>query len=203
MTLDHRGCRATGAVSVLAAILLLGTPGCSPTGVATGAGATVATASQTEKGIQSAATDLRIRTEINHYLFQKNVELFGTVTLAVEKGRVLLTGAVEKPEDRIEATRLAWQASGVREVINEIQVRDAASFTDRANDIVINKRIQGKLLVDKEIRSINYSIDTVNTVVYIFGVARSQAELDRVINHARNVDYVTNVVNYATLSGGQ
>lgn len=178
----------------------LGVAGCGPTGLAVGAGASVATASQTEKGITAAARDLRIRTEINHYLFQKNVDLFGAVSLSVESGRVLLTGAVEKPEDRIEATRLSWQAEGVREVINEIQVRDGASLTDRAQDVVINKRLQGTLLFDKDIKSINFSTDTVNGVVYLFGVARNQRELDRVINHARNLEYVTNVVSYVTVS---
>jgi len=177
--------------------------GCSATGVATGAGATVATAGQTEKGIGSAAIDLRIRTEINHYLFQKDVDLFGAVSLAVEEGRVLLTGQVPKADDRIEATRLAWQAAGVREVINEIQVQDAASITDRARDVFINKSLQGQLLLDKDIRSINYSTDTVNTVVYLFGTARSQAELDRVINHARNIQYVSNVVSYVTVTSSQ
>lgn len=187
-----------GAIGLCAVGLSLA--GCGPTGIAVGAGASVATASQTEKGISAAATDLRIRTEINHYLFQKNVDLFSAVSLSVESARVLLTGAVEKPEDRIEATRLAWRASGVREVINEVQVRDKASLTDRAQDIVINKRLQGTLLFDKEIKSINFSTDTVNGIVYIFGVARTQAELDRVINHARNLEYVTNVVSYVTVS---
>ncbi len=191
---------ASKQVMALFAFAMLALAGCGPTGAAIGAGATVATAGQTEKGIQAAATDLRIRTEINHYLFQKNVELFGAVALSVESARVLLTGSVENPEDRIEATRLAWQAAGVREVINEIQVRNSAGITDRAQDILINKRLQGTLLFDKDIKSINYSTDTVNGVVYVFGVARSQAELDRVINHARNLEYVTNVVSYVTVS---
>ena len=181
-------------------IMGLGLAGCGPTGLAVGAGASVATASQTEKGITVAARDLRIRTEINHYLFQKTVDLFSAVSLSVESGRVLLTGAVERPEDRIEATRLSWQADGVREVINEVQVRNGASLTDRAQDIVINKRLQGALLFDKDIKSINFSTDTVNGVVYLFGVARDQSELDRVINHARNLEYVTNVVSYVTVS---
>ncbi|MDG2285988.1 MAG: BON domain-containing protein [Alphaproteobacteria bacterium] len=180
-------------------LALLGLAACGATGVVVGAGATVATASQTDKGIEAAASDLRIRTEINHYLFQKDVDLFSSVALSVESGRVLLTGAVEKSDNRIEATRLAWKATGVREVINEIQVRDSASLKDRASDIVVNKRLQGTLLLDKEIKSINFSTDTVNGIVYLFGVARTQTELDRVINHARNIEYVSNVVSYVSL----
>jgi len=180
-------------------LAMLSLAACSPTGIAVGAGASVLTASQTDKGIRSTTTDLRIRTEINHYLFQKDIDLFGAVGLAVERGRVLLTGAVQNPENRIEATRLAWQAGGVREVINEIQVRDTASFIDRARDIVINKRLQGALLLDKDVKSINYSTDTVNGIVYLFGLARGQSELDRAINHARNIEYVVKVVSYVSL----
>lgn len=199
MTSDRLKSMASAVLAAIAGLALVGLAACGPTGVVVGAGATVATASQTEKGIQVAATDLRIRTEINHYLFQKDVDLFGSVALSVENGRVLLTGAVRTPENRIEATRLAWKAAGVREVINEIQVRDSASLTDRARDIVINKRLQGTLLLDNRVTSINYSTDTVNGIVYLFGVAQNQGELDRVINHARNIEYVTNVVSYVTL----
>jgi osmotically-inducible protein OsmY len=180
-------------------LAMLGLAACSPAGIAVGIGASLVTAAQTDKGIRSAAADLGIRTKINHYLFQKDVNLFGSVGLAVERGRVLLTGAVQKPENRIEATRLAWQAAGVREVINEIQVRDTASLTDRAQDILINKRLQAALLLDNDVKSINYSTDTVNGIVYLFGLARAQSELDRVINHARNIEYVAKVVNYVSL----
>lgn len=199
MTVDRLKSKMPVVIMAIAGMTLFTLAGCGPTGVAIGAGASVATASQTDKGIQAAATDLRIRTEINHYLFQKDVDLFSAVALSVENGRVLLTGAVQKPDDRIEATRLAWKAEGVREVINEIQVRDSASLTDRARDIVINKRLQGTLLLDNKVKSINFSTDTVNGIVYLFGVARNQGELDRVINHARNIEYVSNVVSYVSL----
>jgi osmotically-inducible protein OsmY len=199
MSPDRLKSKISMALFGIAGLGLLGVAACGPTGLVVGAGASVATASQTNKGIQAAATDLRIRTEINHYLFQKDVDLFGAVALSVENRRVLLTGSVEKPDNRIEATRLAWKAEGVREVINEIQVRDSASLTDRAHDILVNKRLQGTLLLDNEVKSINYSTDTVNGVVYLFGVARSQSELDRVINHARNIEYVSNVISYVSL----
>ena len=74
-----------------------------------------------------------------------------------------------------------------------------ALFTDRARDILINKRLQGMLLLDNDVKSINYSTDTVNGIVYLFGLARGQSELDRVINHARNIEYVAKVVSYVSL----
>jgi osmotically-inducible protein OsmY len=172
---------------------------CSPLGLAVGAGASVATASQTEKGLRQSAEDLRTRAEILHHLFQKNINLFSAVNVSVDKGRVLLTGGINNPRNRIEATKLAWRGTGVKEVINEIQVQDPSSVTDKAKDLLINKTLQARLLLNQEIKFINYSVDTVNSTVYLFGIAQNQAELERVVKLARSINYVENVVNYIIL----
>lgn len=184
---------------LLLASLTLG--GCTPVGMAVGAGATAGTASQSERGLKGTAEDLAVIAEINHYLFQTDVDLFSAVGLSVEDGRVLLTGSVRKPEDRIEAARLAWRADGVREVINEIQVTDNSDIVDKARDTWIETQLKTKLLFDSEISSINYDVDTVNGTVYIFGRAQDAAEQQRVIDHARNLDYVRNVVSYVRIKG--
>ena len=172
---------------------------CSPVGLAVGAGASLMTASQTEKGLKVSAKDLRIKTEINHNLFQKDHELFGAVKVSVDNGKVLITGSVPSPQDRIEISKLSWKVGNVREVINEVQVTNKASFTNRAKDLLINKSLQTQLLLDQSINFINFSVDTVNGVVYIFGIARDQAEINRIIKHARNINYVENIVNYMSV----
>lgn len=187
-------------LSILLVPALLG--GCTPVGVAVGAGATAATASQTERGLKGTAEDVTVQTEINHYLFQKNVDLFSSVSVSVEAGRVLLTGSVPKADDRIEAARLAWKADGVQEVINEIQVVDKSDIVDKARDSWIETKLDAKLLFDSEISSINYDIDVVNGTVYIFGIAQSNAEQQRVIDYARNIKYVRNVVSYVRIKDG-
>ena len=118
---------------------------CTPVGVAVGAGAKVISASQSERGLEGTAKDIALRTEINHYLFQSNVDLFASVGLSVSDGRVLLTGSVKKPEDRIEAARLTWKAENVREVINEIQVTDKTGLIDIARDTLIETQLEAKL----------------------------------------------------------
>lgn len=172
---------------------------CSPVGLAVGAGASLMTASQTEKGLKVSAKDLQIKTEINHNLFQKDHELFGAVKVSVDNGKVLITGSVPSPQDRIEISKLSWKVSNVREVINEVQVTNKASFTNRAKDLLINKSLQTQLLLDQSINFINFSVDTVNGVVYIFGIARDQTEINRIIKHARNINYVENIVNYMSV----
>lgn len=179
----------------------LGLGACTPIGAAVGVGAIAGTAGQSERGLEGTAKDIALSTEINHYLFQSNVDLFSAVGLSIKDGRVLLTGSVEKPEDRIEAARLAWKADGVREVINEIQVVDNSDIIDKARDTWIETQLETQLLFDGSIQSINYDIDTVNGTVYIFGTAQDNAEQQRVVNHARNLKYVRNVVSYVRIRG--
>ncbi|GAB4362222.1 MAG: BON domain-containing protein [Kiloniellaceae bacterium] len=181
-----------GGLAVLAA-------GCSPVGVAAGGAAVGATAAQTEKGFRRSVADTEIRIAINDLWFRADEEIFRKVNLQVQEGRVLLTGNVRLPEQRVEAVRLAWQAPGVREVINEIEVNDTSGLTDLARDTWIATQLKTKLLFDKDVSSIDYSIETVNQVIYLMGVARSQAELDRVVGHAKDIAYVRRVVNYVLL----
>ena len=180
-------------------IAIIGLNACSPLGVAVGAGASAVRASQTERGLKGSAEDLRTRAEVLHYLFQKDVDLFSAVSVSVTQGRILLTGKVKDPRDRIEATKLAWKAVGVIEVINELQITDNSSLTDTAKDILINKTLEARLLVDAKVKFINYTIDTVNGTVYLFGIAQNREELERVIAVVRQVNYVENIVNYVTL----
>ncbi len=191
------------------AILLLGlsiTPlslqGCSPIGIAAGVGATVGTAASQEGGLKNAARDTAIRLEISDFWFKKDLKIFSRLNLTVQDGRVLITGIVDNPDHRVDAVRLAWQAEGVSQVINEIQVRDEPrSWTQYGRDTWITTQLRGYITFDKHIQSINYSIDTVNGVVYLMGVGQDQAEIDRVIDHARNTAYVTQVISYVRLRG--
>lgn len=185
----------------VAALLVLGAAvaGCSVWGTAVGAGAVGATAAQTEKGFRRSMSDTEIRIAINDLWLKADEEMFRKVNLQVQEGRVLLSGNVRLPEQRVEAVRLAWRAPGVREVINEIQVNDTSGLGNLARDTWISTQLRSTLLVDKNVSSIDYSIETVNQVVYLMGVAQSQAELDRVLGHAKDIAYVRGVVSYVLL----
>ncbi len=119
--------------------------------------------------------------------------------VTVTDGRVFLTGRARTADQRVDAVRLAWQPDGVQEVVNEIQIDDASGLTDAATDTLITTRLRSRLLLDLDIKSGNYSIETVNQTVYVMGRARSQAELDRVLAHAREVPRVRRVVNHVRL----
>jgi len=160
-----------------------------------GAAATGVAASQ-ERGLGGAAGDLQIRTEINYLWLKHDEKMYTAVGLNVHEGRVLLTGKVPTPQARVDAVRLAWQAKNVKEVINEIQVEEPGGIGEYASDAWISNQLRARLLFDVDISSINYSVVTVDGTVYLMGIARSQAELDRVTTHARDISNVRRVISY-------
>jgi osmotically-inducible protein OsmY len=166
---------------------------------AIGAGAMTAVAASSEKGVGGTFEDTKIRATINSLWMDYNIDVWGQLALDVSEGRVLLTGKVDKPEHRVEAVRLAWRAEGVKEVINEIKVTDEGDIGNYSRDVWISTQLRTNLLLDKQVLSINYSIETVDQVVYLMGIARNQKELDVVVNYARSLSYVKQVVNYVIL----
>ncbi|MBI4184314.1 MAG: BON domain-containing protein [Proteobacteria bacterium] len=195
-----RGVRL-GARWFAAALAVLPLAACAPAGIVAGAGATATTAALQERGLKGAANDARIYAEVSDLLFKDSLDLYRQVGLEVSERRVLLTGSVPRVEGRIHAVELAWRVEGVKEVINEIRVADEGGLIDRATDLWISTRLSAELLLDKTVASINYNVETVNGVVYLIGVAQNQTELDRVIDHARNLRNVRQVVSYVRLKG--
>jgi osmotically-inducible protein OsmY len=188
-------------ILAFAIILLLTTTACTPLGMATGAGATIGIASQTEEGISGTASDIRIKILISDLWFRYSVEAFGKLSMTVQQGRVLITGIVQNPDQRVEAVRLAWQVEGVKQVINEIRVAQSEGLPGYVRDQWITARLRTALTFDSGVYSINYSIDTVQGNVYLMGIARDQAELDRVVEIARTIPRVRQVISYITLAG--
>jgi osmotically-inducible protein OsmY len=173
---------------------------CSTAGIAVGAGAATAVAASEERGLGGAVSDTAIEAQVNALLLQHDFETFRKVGVKSYEGRVLLTGLVERPQMRVDAVRLAWQANGVKEIINEIEVTDKGGAEAYARDVWISTQMRTKLLLDKEIKAINYSVETVGGTVYLMGFARSPAELARVEAHARNLAYVRRVVSYVRMA---
>lgn len=178
--------------------LCAGLGACVPL-IAGGAAATGMTVAK-EKSVGSSVDDTVIQTEINHYYLQSDIDnLFANVETRVDEGRVLLTGKVPTDHAALEAVRLAWKAKGVKEVINELKVTDKSSIRDYTKDAWISTQIKSKLLFEKNLKSINYSIETLNQEVYLFGIAQDQRELDKALTIARTVSGVKKVINHVIL----
>lgn len=153
-----------------------------------------------ERSVGNAVDDAGILLKIKERFAQKDSnDLLPNVEVKVVEGRVLLTGNVDKPESQITALNEVWQIAGVKEVINEIQINDKSGFSNYARDVWVSTQVRSRLLFGKNIRSVNYSVITVNQVVYLMGIAQDQAELDRATYVASTTSYVKKVVSYVRL----
>ena len=157
-------------------------------------------AASKEKGLGTTISDNIIKTKISNLIFKYDKELIAETKIFVNNGSVLFTGKVIRPSDKIQITKLAWTIRGVREVNNEIQVTDTSSIKNIARDIASLGEIRARIMSDKSINSINYSIDVVNDKAYISGVASNETEMNLVKNHASSARFVKEVYNYIILN---
>ena len=172
--------------------------GCAPAAIT--AGIAGVAASESEKGLGTTINDTIIHAAITESMFKKDVNKFLGVKIRVDDGVVLLTGKVDNPQIRVEATRISWEPRGVIEVVNEIQVSEKSSIKDIAKDLAASTTIKGKLVADKNIKSVNFNIDVVNGVAYLSGVARTQKEMNLVLAYTKETLYINQLVNYIQLS---
>jgi osmotically-inducible protein OsmY len=187
----------------VAAFAILSLSGCIAALIA--GGAETATVVAQERSVGGAVDDAGILLKIKNKFAEEKAEdirgkdMLRNVEVKVIEGRVLLTGNVDKPESQIDAVNLTWQVAGVKEVINEIQINDQSGVWNYTRDVWVSTQVRSRLVLEKGVRSINYSIITVNQVVYVMGIAQNQAELDKVTQIASTTNYVKRVVSYARM----
>ncbi len=178
-------------------LLLCFTSGCA-TAYVTGASKAILVEKE-ERSFNNFVEDTIILAQLKNVYFSNSEEIFFNVSVEVLEGKVLLTGSVDHIDERIEATKLAWGTEGVTEVINEIQISNDDNILDYADDLVMKTKINAKLLIKKEIFNLNYSVEVVNGVVYLLGIAQNQEELDQVIHISENTYGVKDVISYVRL----
>jgi osmotically-inducible protein OsmY len=174
--------------------------GCIAVAAAGAAGAVAGvSAARQERTVGDALTDAAIKTNLDTTLARHTPGLYVRVSTTVVEGRVLLAGRVDKPETRLEATRVAWSVDGVKRVDNDIEVSDFSGWLDGPSDFIMRTKLATTLLADKSIKDVNYTTDVVHGVVYLVGVGQDQGEIDRVVAHAQKLNGVRRVENYVVL----
>lgn len=189
----------TRILSAIVALPLL-LSACVPVLIGAGAGAVGETAMQ-ERSVGGAVDDTTILAGVKSKFIGRDINhLFHAVAVEVHEGRVLLVGRVLRIEDKQEAERLTWQIEGVKEVINEIEISNDGETAEMfARDSWITTQIRSQLLVEKNIRSINYVTETVAGTVYLLGIAQDETELNRVKKIASRVQGVKRVVSHVRM----
>jgi osmotically-inducible protein OsmY len=154
-------------------------------------------------GVSIAFDPRSVGTQIDDSIMQKSLStkiiltdkkyLF-SINSKVLDGRIFLTGKVDNPEEKLKLTKMAWETDGVRSVRNDLKVKDEFNFKQSAKDILITSQLRTALILNKNIKSSNYQIDTYKSKIYLYGIAHTSEEKDKVINEANQISDVEKVI---------
>ena len=154
-------------------------------------------------GVSIALDPRSLGTQIDDSIMQKNLvarlilldkNYFLSITTKVLDGRIFLTGKVDDPEEKLKITKSAWETAGVRSVKNDIKIKEEFNFKRSAKDLLITSQLRTALIFNKNIKSANYNIDTYKKKIFIYGIATTPDERKEVINEAKQIVDVKEVV---------
>jgi osmotically-inducible protein OsmY len=117
-----------------------------------------------------------------------------SINTKVLDGRIFLTGKVENPEEKLHLTKLAWETTGVRSVKNDIKIKEEFNFKQSAKDLLITSQLRSAIIFNKKVRATNYQIDTYKKKIFIYGIAITDEERKEVINEAKEILDVEDVI---------
>jgi osmotically-inducible protein OsmY len=155
-------------------------------------------------GVSIALDPRSLGTQIDDSIMDKNLDTrlllinknyLLSVKTKVLDGRIFITGKVEYPEEKLKITKLAWETEGVRSVKNDLKIKEKFNFKQSAKDLLITSQLRTALIFNKQIKSANYNIDTYKKKIYIYGIANSEDEKKEVINEAKQILDVEDVIS--------
>ena len=161
------------------------------------------TATQFGTGVNITFDPRTIGMQIDDTIMQKNLsarlaltekKYFLSVQSEVIDGRIFLSGKVDEPEEKIKITKMAWETNGVRSVKNAITIKGQSNFKSTAKDILITSQLRTALIFNKKTKARNYTLETINKNIYIFGIALDEEEKKEVINEANKIYDVKEVI---------
>ena len=154
-------------------------------------------------GVSVALDPRSLGTQIDDSIMQKNLSTrlalneksyLISVNVKVIDGRIFITGKVNDPEEKLKITKFAWETKGVRSVKNDIKIKEEFNFKQSAKDLLITSQLRTAIIFNKEIKAANYQIDTYKKKIYIYGIALTSDERKKVINEAKEILDVENVI---------
>ena len=154
-------------------------------------------------GVSVALDPRTVGTQIDDSIMQKNLaarivledkKYLIAVKSKVLDGRIFLTGKVDNPEEKLRLTKMAWETNGVRSVRNDIKIKENFNFKQSAKDILITSQLRTALILNKNITATNYQIDTYKKKIYIYGIALTNDEKNEVIDEAKQILDVDDVI---------
>jgi len=154
-------------------------------------------------GVSVALDPRSVGTQIDDSIMQKNLsariilldkKYLISIKSKVLDGRIFITGKVDNPEEKLKITKMGWETDGVRSVRNDIKVKEEFNFKQSAKDIIITSQLRTAMILNKNIKATNYQIDTYKNKIYIYGIAITSDEKNEVINEAKQILDVEDVI---------
>ena len=155
------------------------------------------------RGVSITFDPRTVGMQIDDTIMQKNLvarltltekKYFLKIQIEVLDGRIFLTGKVDEPEEKIKITKLAWETKGVREVKNALTIKGSSNFKQTAKDILITSQLRTALIFNKKTKARNYTLETINKKIYIFGIAMDNEEKKEVLSEAEKIYDVEKVI---------
>ena len=170
--------------------IITGCVGTSSTGVF-GTGVSIALDPRT---IGTQIDDSIMQKNLSAKLINMNTNYILSVKSKVLDGRIFITGKVDTIEEKLKITKLGWEIKGARSVKNDLQIKDKFNFQQAAKDILITSQLRATMIINKKIKSVNYNIDTYKKKIYIYGISQDEEERAEVINEAKQILDVEDVI---------
>ena len=154
-------------------------------------------------GVSVALDPRTLGTQIDDSIMQKSLQArltfvekkyFIKISVKVLDGRIFLGGKVDEPEEKLNITKMAWETKGARSVKNNIAIKKKFSFKNVVKDILITSQLRAALMLNKNVKSANFNIDTINQKIYVFGIAHDENEKKEIIQEAKQIVDVKEVV---------
>ena len=127
-------------------------------------------------------------------LLSTNKNYFVNVKTKIIDGRIFITGKVDTIEEKLSITKIAWETKGARSVKNDLKIKDKFNFKQSAKDLLITSQLRSALIFNKKTKSVNYNIDTYKQKIYVYGIAKTTEERDEVVDEAKQILDVEDVI---------
>ena len=177
-------------LSLLLLLVLSGCVGTSSQGLF-GTGVSIAI---DPRSLGTQIDDNIMQKNLNARLLLENKRYILSINLKVLDGRIFITGKVDDPEEKLKITKIAWETKGVRSVRNNLIIKEQFNFKQSATDLLITSQLRTLLILNKNIKSTNYNIDTYKKKIYIYGIAQTKEEQKEVIKEGKSITNVETVI---------
>ena len=165
-----------------------------------GVGAIAFSSSAQEKGLGTSINDKVIYVKLRNAIYDWNPSIAEKISLSVDNGSVLVTGKLKNIDTKVNMTKIIWEINGVNEVNNKVQISETNNLKNIAKDLASLGEIKAKLMGSTKINSLNFSVDVVNNIAYISGIASSEEEISIVTQIAQEAKFIEEVQNFVKVN---